>query len=285
LVNYTVKLAHQHGLIPKAMTFNPHPAKVLSGASPAVLTLLERKLELLHRAAPDLMVIVQSFDHSFAQLLPREFVERILVNLVHVRQLVVGANFRFGRDRLGSSADFVQMGAELGFTAHPFELSGDAQGCFSSSRIRKLIAEGQLPQATELLGRPHSISGLVVRGDGRGKSLGFATANLEGVDELMPPPGVYAGVAQVPDATGELAPCPAAIHIGPRPTVERGATIEAHLLGQSGDFYGQTLRLHLLKRLRELVRFDGLSALKAQIALDVAATREAVNSLGPRPLL
>ncbi|MGC4065539.1 MAG: riboflavin biosynthesis protein RibF [Polyangiaceae bacterium] len=236
LLRHTVELAHAHGLRPKAMTFEPHPAKVLSGTSPSVLTRVERKLELLHRVAPDLMVIVQSFDRAFAQMSPREFVERILVNLVHVRQLVVGRNFRFGRDRAGSAKIFVEFGAELGFSAHGFELSGDEQGTISSSRIRSLVQAGELESAANLLGRPHSISGLVVRGDGRGRSIGFATANLDGVEELTPPPGVYAGVTELKNEQGARSVVPAAIHIGPRPTVDRGETIEAHLLGQSGDF-------------------------------------------------
>jgi riboflavin kinase/FMN adenylyltransferase len=126
---------------------------------------------------------------------------------------------------------------------------------------------------------------LVVRGDGRGRSIGFATANLEGVEELLPPPGVYAGVSELSDSAGGTSVVAAAIHIGPRPTVDRGDTIEAHLLGQSGDFYGQTLRLHLLRRLRGLVRFDGLPALQAQIALDVEQTQRVAAALGSKPSL
>lgn len=281
LVRYTVELGRLHSLRPKVMTFDPHPARLLSGAAPALLTRHERKLELLRRIAPNLEIIVQPFDRQFSNLSPRDFVERILVGHVHVRQLVVGKNFRFGRDRTGSSEDLVTFGGELGFEAHGFELSGDEQGCYSSSRIRSFIAAGQLSLAAALLGRPHSISGLVVRGDGRGKTLGFATANLEAVEEQLPPPGVYAGIAQLLDADGSLLPCPTAIHIGPRPTVNRGETIEAHLLGQSGDFYGRALRLHLLERLRALVRFDGIEALQAQIAQDVAATSRVATPLLP----
>ena len=283
LVKYTVELAARFGLRARAMTFDPHPAMLLSGKAPAVLTQLTRKVSLLCASAPNFDVIVQPFDRQFANLLPREFVERILVNHVHVRQLVVGANFRFGRDRAGCADDFVRFGEELGFAAHAFELSGDAQGCFSSSRIRCLVAEGELSQARALLGRPHAISGSVIRGDGRGRTIGFATANLGGVEEQLPPEGVYAALAQLlpsgPVPSSAL--CPAAVHIGPRPTVDRDASIEAHLIGHTGEIYDRGLRLHLLRRLRGLVRFDGIEALKAQISLDVQATSDAAAASDP----
>jgi riboflavin kinase/FMN adenylyltransferase len=279
LVRYTVELAQKRGLSPKIMTFDPHPAQLLSGKAPMLLTRLERKLELLQRILPTLEILVQPFDEQFSMLSPRQFVERILVSKLRVRELVVGKNFRFGRDRAGSSEDLVRLGKEFGFGAVGFTLSGDEQGSFSSSRIRRFIAEGDLTSATTLLGRPHCLIGSVVRGDGRGKSLGFATANLEQVEEQRPPAGVYAGVAQFTDSNERPVLCSAAIHIGPRPTVDRGETIEAHLLGQTGDMYGRTLRLHLVERLRDLVRFDGVDALKTQIALDVDATVRATAPL------
>lgn len=274
LVRYTLELAKLHGLQAKVMTFHPHPAKVLAGKAPETLTCLARKLTLLRRISEEIEVIVQPFSQPFSTLSPREFVERILVDLVQVRHVVVGTNFHFGRDRAGSFVDLQQFGAELGFVAHGFRLSGDEQGSISSSRIRQWISEGELSQASGLLGRPHAITGTVVHGDGRGASIGFATANLESVEEQVPPPGVYAGIAQLFPDDDASSRYPAAIHIGPRPTVERDATIEAHLLGYEGDLYAKPMQLHILQRLRGLTRFDNLEALTHQIALDVDQTRQ-----------
>lgn len=276
LVRRAVELAEADLLAPKAMTFEPHPAKILGGKAPPQLTRLARKVELLKQLAPSLEVIVQSFDEAFARLSPRDFVVRTLVETVRVRHLVVGANFRFGRDRTGTVAELAQLGQKLGFDVHPLELSGDGEGSFSSSRIRRLVELGSMKPATFLLTRPHCLIGSVVRGDGRGRSIGFATANLEGIEEQLPADGVYAAMAELPEGTrasaGAQSLTPAAVHVGPRPTVERGRSVEAHLIGAEGDFYGCEMRLHLLDRVRGLVKFDGIDSLKAQIARDVETT-------------
>lgn len=273
LVTYTLELAKGHGLRPMAMTFDPHPAVALGGAEPAILTTLPRKIELLQALEPELGVHVQRFDRQFARLAPSEFVEQVLVGDLKVRQLVVGANFRFGRERSGNTDVLAELGRQMGFVAHAFRLEGDADGIYSSSRIRRFIAEGELERANELLTRPHYLTGTVVTGDGRGRTIDVPTANLAGVVEARPLDGVYAAVVEMlgPPATRSLGH--AVVHIGPRPTVARDSTIEVHLLDQTLDLYGKVLRVGLTKRIRGLVRFTDLEALKLQIAHDIAQAR------------
>ncbi|HMA97183.1 MAG TPA: bifunctional riboflavin kinase/FAD synthetase [Polyangiaceae bacterium] len=271
LVAFTLDLAHQNGLEPQAMTFDPHPAQVLSGSPPPVLTTLERKIELLESLALGLRVVVQHFDSEFSRLSPLDFVERILVGRNHVRQLVVGANFRFGRNRAGNVQVLQELGERFGFNAHAFELSADAHGSISSSRIRQLITAGDVALAKELLGRPHALTGLVVHGDGKGRTIGFPTANLEQIAELRPLPGVYAAHTEILDGGLATAIGPSVVHIGPRPTVQRGETVEAHVIHQDRDLYGKTVRINLLGRVRGLVQLANLEALKPLIEQDVAA--------------
>lgn len=277
LISHVAELAKERGLRPMVMTFDPHPAVALGGKLPPVLTALARKVELLRAIAPNLEVMVQRFDREFAQLSPREFVERILVGGLRVRELVVGHNFRFGRDRAGSVETLVRLGHDYGFAAYGFGLAGDAQGVFSSSRIRRLIREGDLVAASELLGRPHALSGLVVKGDGRGRTIGVPTANLDAVEELRPLEGVYVCRVESLAGANALNLGGAVVHLGPRPTVDRGDAIEAHLLDRDLDLYGQRLRVSFLQRLREQRQFSDLDGLKRQIELDIAAARRVLG--------
>jgi riboflavin kinase / FMN adenylyltransferase len=273
LIAYNLGLAERHDLRPVVMTFEPHPAVALGGAPPPVLTKMDRKIELLRSMAPDLEVIVERFDREFAQLLPVEFVERILVGDLHVRQLVVGSNFRFGRDRAGTVEQLDEFGARFGFVAHAFNLAGDAQGSYSSSRIRRLLKEGELTDANWILGRPHAVTGKVVQGDGRGRSIGVPTANLADIEELVPLDGVYAGQVEMIDQGAAQIIGAAVVHVGPRPTVERGFTVEAHVIDRSLDLYGKHLRIGFWQRLRGLERFNDLESLRRQIEQDIAAAR------------
>ncbi len=274
LVSLAVADARSLGARPLALTFDPHPALVLGGRRPPILTTTERKLELLNRLDPQLAVVVEPFDRALAEVTAEQFVEQVLVGRLRVRRVVVGANFRFGRDRLGGSELLAEMGKSLGFSVHGFALSGDEQGVISSSRVRGALAQGQLETVEELLGRPHSLSGLVVHGQARGRTIGFPTANLENVQEGLPPTGVYVCVVErLRPGEPPLALAPGVVHIGPRPTVGLDHAVEAHLLDFSEDLYGARLRLHLLGRLRGEQKFESLDALKSQIALDVAAAR------------
>ncbi len=293
--------ARSRGLEPLVLTFDPHPAAVIGRGAPAVLTLPSRKIELIERAQPGVRVAVQRFDRAFASQSPEAFADRVLVRELSARLVIVGKNFRFGQGRAGDFDVLSALGAQLGFETRSHSLVGDDRGTFSSTRVREAIAAGDLDAASAVLGRPHAISGAVVRGDQRGRTIGFPTANLAEVKEALPPFGVYAvavdrvmrsgddrSAGSTPDSSASP-PRSEAIaggvaNIGVRPTVKEGAppSIEVHLFDFDGDLYGAELRVHLLARLRGEQRFSGLDALRAQIVNDAAAARAVLAAL-PAP--
>jgi riboflavin kinase/FMN adenylyltransferase len=276
------------GLRPAVLTFAPHPSAALGRAMPPVLTTLSRKLELFARLSPDIEPRVERFDLAFAAQSPAEFAERVLAAGLDARVVVVGHNFRFGRARQGDFEALVHLGERLGFETRTHELVGDAHGPWSSSRIRVALARGDLDAATEMLGRPHMLTGVVVEGARRGRTIGFPTCNLDQIEEALPPWGVYAVLVDrevgVPARATALAKGVA--NIGVRPTVAPGETrpnVEVHLFDVTEDLYGQRLRVHLVARLRPEQKFDGLDALKAQIARDAEAARARIADLAPDP--
>lgn len=273
--------ARERGLATVALTFDPHPAEVLGRGREPMLTTLERKIELLGAACPELTVVVEPFTHELSALAPAEFAERVLARALAAKVVVVGKNFRFGHGRAGDLATLEALGKKLGFDARAEPLHGDARGPYSSSRIREAVAAGDLATAEALLGRPHSLSGSVVRGAGRGRTIGVPTANLDGVAEALPPYGVYACVVDRLEQGGPRALAKAVINVGERPTVGAGFSVEAHLFDFEGDLYGARLRLHLCARLREERRFAGLDELRAQIARDMDEARRLLASRTP----
>jgi riboflavin kinase/FMN adenylyltransferase len=257
-------LAGARGLRTLVLTFDPHPAEVLKGATPPRLCTLERRVELLRRHGAD-DVVVEPFTPELAALSPERFARELLVGRLGAAAVVVGEDFHFGRDRAGDLTALRRLGADLGFEVAPAEIAGDARGAFSSTRVRDAVKEGDLEEATRLLGRPHSVSGVVEGGDRRGRTIGFPTANLGGVIELLPPNGVYAVLAD-----GR----PAVMNLGVRPTVDgTSRRVEVHVLDFDGDLYGRPMRVHLVRRIRDEQKFAGLGELKAQIARDADAAR------------
>lgn len=296
--------ARARGILPVLLTFSPHPRAVLGRPVPPLLTTLDRKLELIRRVDPAITLVVRRFDLAFASQSPLEFVHLTLVRDLHAEVVVVGHNFRFGKERAGDFDELTRLGGELGFETRSHVLVGDERGAWSSSRVRDAIARGDLDDAERMLGRPHAVSGLVVEGDRRGRTLGFPTCNLAGVEEALPPFGVYAVLvdresdehpaSEPPSAEAELrrvrpgrsavALAAGVANIGVRPTVTAGETrpsVEVHLFDTDADLYGARLRVHLCARLRAEQRFAGLDALKAQIARDAAAARERLAGLSP----
>jgi riboflavin kinase/FMN adenylyltransferase len=241
-------------------------------ASP-LLTGLDRKLELIAETGVA-ATVVQVFDRRFAAMSPREFVQEVLLGL-RAREVYVGANFHFGRDRAGNGEVLTSLGRELGFDTRVVASLEDASETISSSRVRRALAEGELVLAQRLLGRRFDIDGLVVSGDRRGRLLGFPTANLRTAVEALPRDGVYAVRARV---LGEAAePWQLGVmNIGVRPTFTAGRSIEVHLLDVAPELYGATLRVECVARLRDEQRFDGIDALRAQIARDVESARAAL---------
>lgn len=262
--------ARRHGLVALACTFEPHPIEVLQPArAPLPLTTLEDRLALIAETGIDATVIV-AFTLEVAALEPETFVRDVLVGALKARDVVVGFNHRFGRGARGDAPLLEALGPRLGFRAHvvaPLLVDGIP---VSSSEVRQALQAGDLERAARLLGRPYSVEGEVVRGAGRGRTLGFPTANVKTHRPLPLPAGVYACRAFLgPDRY------PAVINVGVRPTFgETELLVEAHLLDFSGDLYGRRLRLAFLRRLREERKFPDVEALRRQIALDVAAARE-----------
>ncbi len=262
------------------MTFDPHPATVLARVAPTLLTSTPRKVELLTAMSPDLRVIVQPFDDAFSHIEAEAFVSNVLLGGLRARYVLVGKNFHFGRGRRGNHELLAGLAAQLGFTAEAFELSGDLEGTFSSSRARSELRKGMIESVASVLGRPHSIAGEVVKGESLGRKLGFPTANLANVIEGLPPPGVYAVLVDelVTDGwarrLGE-----GVMSLGSRPTVNLGNAIEVHVLDQNLDLYGRQLRVHLLSRLREIRRFDSIAELQAQIKADIEEARQHLGAL------
>jgi riboflavin kinase / FMN adenylyltransferase len=258
-----------------AVTFEPLPESVVRPLDkPALLTTLPRRLELLAELGVDATYVID-FTTEFSQRSPEEFVQSILVDRLRAVDIVVGANFRFGRRAAGDVATLAELGSTAGFMVDPIQLAGpisdpysDASSkVFSSSWIRERIAAGDVEAAADALGRPHRLEGAVIHGDHRGRELGYPTANIEvAVDLAIPADGVYAGW---------LDAMPAAISIGTNPTFGgTGRRVEAYVIDQVGlDLYGAGVALDFVARVRPMVTFDRVDALVAQIALDVEECR------------
>ena len=274
LIEHALAQAQARSLLPVAMTFDPHPAAILAASAPTLLTTTDRKIELLLQAAPQLRIIVQPFNSEFSKIEAEVFVERILLNSLKARYVLVGKNFHFGRERRGTFQLLKALADKWGFSAEAFKLSGDTEGIFSSSRARLELIAGNLDNVAHVLGRPHAITGIVVQGEGRGRTFGFPTANLEKIPEGLPPAGIYSCI--VDDATPDQLARRIGLGVmslGPRPTVDRGFAAEVHLIDFTGDLYSKRLRVHIIHRLRDIERFANIEALCAQISADVALAR------------
>jgi riboflavin kinase/FMN adenylyltransferase len=275
--------AKSRGLALSVLTFHPHPTEVLGRGKQAVLTPVDRKIELLSRVDPEIRVVVEPFTKELAAMTPRAFAEELLAGALAARVVMVGQNFRFGHGRAGDLRLLSELGDELGFQARAEPLRTDAEGPISSSRIRASIAAGDLAAAEQCLGRPHALSGTVVHGDGRGRTIGVPTANLGIVPEALPPHGVYACVVDRIQNGAASRLSTGVVNIGTRPTVAAGFSVEVHLHDFEGDLYGAELRLHLVGQIREEKRFESLDALVAQIREDIATARQLAAARSPDP--
>lgn len=262
LVALCVERARALGVPAVVYTFDPAPRDVIRpGNGIPRIQSLEDKIARLGEFGID-EVVVEPFDLDFAALPPRVFADRVLRERLGASELVVGWDFRFGARRAGTVADLEAWHALPVHQVPP--LKDDGGEVVSSSRIRQLVRRGEVAAASRLLGRPHEVVGSVVRGDARGRRLGFPTANLDVHTALVPANGVYAVRA---DGHAGVA------NIGFRPTMAAGFAVEVHLLDFSGDLYGKRLRVQFVDRLRDEMRFDGLDALVHQIGLDVEKVR------------
>ncbi|HEY9563836.1 MAG TPA: bifunctional riboflavin kinase/FAD synthetase [Nocardioides sp.] len=257
-----------------AVTFDPHPMAVLRpDHAPSMLTTVEQRAELLAEHGVD-HVLVVPFDREIAEWTPLEFIDRILVDALHARAVVVGANFRFGNRARGDVATLSTEGASRSFTAEGIDLDGGPQ-VWSSTYVRTCLAAGDVTGAAEALGRPVTVRGPVVTGDQRGRELGFPTANLPTLDGgSVPADGVYAGWLRRLDSDEVF---PAAISVGTNPTFdgERERRVESYVLDRTDlELYGVEVEVTFIERLRGMVRFEGIEKLIETMTQDVVRTRE-----------
>ena len=273
------ELADARGLAAVCVTFDRHPAEVVRPESaPRLLTSQEQKLELLDATGYLDLAFVLHFDEARSREPADDFVREVLVAAAHARLVVVGADFHFGRARGGDVALLQRMGAELGFEVLGVGLEAAPGGTiYSSTRIRELLAEGDVDGAAALLGRPHEVRGTVVEGDRRGRELGYPTANVAVPGRVcLPADGIYAGTFIGADGVERMT----ALSLGRRPTFYDAADaslLEAYVLDFDGDLYGQAARVRFMSRLRGEVKFDSVDALVGQIERDVADTRRALS--------
>lgn len=270
LIERLAESARQMGLVPTVLTFEPHPREFFApDSAPARLTTLREKLELLADCGV-VQVMVCRFNAEFAALSAAQFVDRVLVQSLQVRHLIVGDDFRFGQGRQGDFAFLQAAGNRLGFGVESLgSIVVDGERV-SSSGVREALAAGDMERAVRLLGRPYIIDGRVVRGDQVGRQLGFSTANIRIKHNPLPMTGVFAvevrGLGQ--------AMLPGVANLGIRPTL--GGTrplLEVHLFDFDCDIYGAHLSVRFVHKLRDEQRFPNLAALQAQIARDAVAAR------------
>ncbi|MCL8027097.1 bifunctional riboflavin kinase/FAD synthetase [Nocardioides bruguierae] len=267
-------VADERGLRLVAVTFDPHPMAVLRPEhAPTTLTGLEQRADLLHAAGAD-EVVALPFTREMSGWTPEEFARRVLVDALHAAAVVVGANFRFGHRAAGDVTLLAQVGAAHDFTAEGIPLDGGPQ-VWSSTYVRTCLVTGDVAGAGEALGRPHGILGTVVRGDQRGRELGFPTANVPIPGTIaVPADGVYAGWLRRLDGAGTW---PAAISVGTNPTFEgvRDRRVESYVLDQTDlDLYGAQVEVTFVDRIRGMVAFESVETLIEQMDHDVVRTRE-----------
>jgi len=257
--------AAEHGGTPMAMTFDPHPSRIVRpDKAPPLLMTKAQRLEALDRAGIAAVAVVR-FTTELSHWDPETFVRTVLVDWLRVSEVWVGANFLFGHDRSGNFSTLRTLGQRYGFRADKIDPVRYKEFVVSSTRIRRLVAEGRMDEAGALLGHPYYIDGTVVAGKRRGRELGFPTANLQTENELLPPNGVYATTTTIDgDVHASLT------NVGVRPTF--GDTvkpiIEAYVLGFNGDLYGRPVRLGFVQRLRDERKFEDVDALRTQMEAD-----------------
>lgn len=285
LISRAVELARERGLPSVVLTFDPHPSEVVRpGSHPAQLTTLRRKAELVERLGVDTFCVLP-FTAELARVPADTFVHEVLVERLHVAAVVVGENFTFGYRAAGDVPLLRSLGQRFGFTVEDAHLvvipnsGAEAGTVFSSTYIRSCIDAGDVVAAAAALGRPHRLEGIVVRGDGRGRELGYPTANLSLPRyAAVPADGIYACwfIRSGPDGETRRQ---AAVSVGTNPTFSgRERRVEAFVLDTDEDLYGQRVSLDFVRRLRDMEKFDSADALVDQVHEDVRQTRQILDA-------
>jgi riboflavin kinase/FMN adenylyltransferase len=267
------------------LTFDPHPAEVVRpGSHPAILTSMDRKAELVAELGVDAMCVLP-FTPEFSRLSPETFTHTVLVEQLHAAQVVVGENFTYGHKAAGDVGTLTVEGRRFGFAVEGVPLaedsSDDGEVTISSTYIRACVAAGDMISAARALGRPHRVDGVVVRGDQRGRDLGYPTANVETPPfTAIPADGVYAGhlVTRDPRSGASRERFPAAISVGTNPTFQGSRrTVEAYVLDYDGDLYGEHVGVEFAHRLRPMAAFPDVEALLVAMGRDVEDTRSVLG--------
>jgi riboflavin kinase / FMN adenylyltransferase len=293
LINHAVKAGRSRGVPTVLMTFDPHPMEVVfPGSHPAQLTTLTRRAELVEEMGIDVFLVVP-FTLDFMKLTPERYIHELLVERLHVVEVVVGENFTFGKKAAGTVAMLRNAAEKFGFAVEGMTLVSevadtdrDETVTFSSTYIRSCVDAGDMVAATEALGRPHRVEGVVVRGDGRGKGLGFPTANVAPpMFSAIPADGVYAAWFTVlghGPVMGTVIPgerYQAAVSVGTNPTFSgRTRTVEAFVLDTEADLYGQHVAVDFVARIRGQKRFDTVDDLIAAMGRDTDKARTILSA-------
>lgn len=293
LIATATSIAKKRGVPAVLMTFDPHPAEVVRpGSHPQQLSTLTRRAELAEELGIDVFCVMP-FTPVLAAQSPKDFAHEVLVEGLHAADVVVGANFTFGKKAAGTVDVLTSLGRTFGFEVHAVSLVGEGAGAeatdrpsvtFSSTYIRSCVAAGDVEAAAEALGRPHRVEGVVVRGDGRGREMGYPTANVAPpMYSAIPSDGVYAAWFTVLGAgpvVGQVVPGEsyrAAVSVGSNPTFSgRTRTVEAFVLDTHADLYGQHVAVDFVRRIRGMIKYEGMEPLIEQMNDDVVKTREAL---------
>ena len=276
VVERLVERAARLGVASVLVTFDPHPMEIVNpAAAPLLLTTRDEKLEVLAETGLEYLAVVP-FNAALSAFSAEEFVSRVLRRRFRMKELLIGYDHGFGRQRAGNAEVLGELGKKEGFRVEVIPPVAARDGrSISSTSIRRAVAGGDLERAAESLGRPYSVSGKVLPGEQRGRTIGFPTLNLGAppARKLLPPEGVYAVRAQTPKGHfGGM------MNLGPRPTFGDTATsLEAHLFDAAGGLYGETVRLDFIARLRATRKFPSSEALRAQLEIDERNARRALT--------
>jgi riboflavin kinase/FMN adenylyltransferase len=281
LLQTVVEKAHGIGGTAVALTFDPHPMRVIStNGHPPLITMKEQKSELIARTGIEVLLLIP-FTLEFASISARSFVKDLLIRRIGMQALVIGNDYTFGRNREGNLDLLRQWAPEMGFDVVVVDWIQSANGLagrISSTRVRELVMEGRMEEARKLLGRNYQIRGVVASGRNRGgRLLGFPTANINLQDELSPKQGIYAVTVEHGSNVYQ-----GVANIGYSPTFDDNIfTIEVHILDFKKNIYGETIRVNFIQRLRDEIKFQNIEALAAQIRLDIDKARQILKNLLP----
>ena len=271
IINRLTAGAHANGVPAGVLTFDPHPAKVFGRDDIKLLTLPDERAEILAALGVD-VVVTHPFNKEVANITAFDFMRRLKTH-IGLDHLVLGYDSALGKDREGNIPRLTEIGSELGYTVETVSALKGEGGVISSTAIRKLVADGKVEEAAKLMRRPYRLQGTVIRGDQRGRTIGFPTANLDyAVDKLIPSGGIYACWAYLGNEKHK-----AAVNIGINPTFtpdKKTMSVEAYLLDFDRDIYDETLHLEFVSRLRDELKFDSVDALVLQIGKDVETARQ-----------